>query len=643
MRNDSLDLLLNGVAQVYAIGTGTAETSHYPAIHAALNAAGESLTPKVLCLQHPTGSKAGIPDFGLFEQTAFRKGMAPAWDGGILPERGVVEAKPLAHDMDKLLASDQVRVKYMPTYGVVLCTNLRQWRLLDGNGTPRESFDLAPDDAAFRKLLHGPRPNTLRERFQDFLQRCLLARAPLARPKDLAFFLASYARDALALLAEQTALPALRPLRDAMESALGLTFDANKDGEHLFRSTLVQTLFYGLFSAWAAHARGPNAARPFDWRSADYDLHLPVVRLLYSQVRDPSALGPLGLEPLLNAAQTSMERVDKAAFFSAFDEAQAIQHFYEPFLQYFDPLLMTELGVWYTPPEIVQYMVERVDRVLRQELGRPDGLADEGVWVLDPCCGTGSYPLEVLRRIKKTLDTQGLGDLAAERLKQAAMTRVVGFEIMTAPLVIAHWQMGEYLRREGAPLRGDERAAIYLTNALTGWEHNAPQPALTGFEALLKERTEATAVKRNRPILVVIGNPPYNAFAGTSPESEGGLVEPYKVGLQSRWGIKKFNLDDLYIRFWRIAERRIAQATGEGVVCFISNFSWLNGPSFAVMRERLLNEFDTIWVDNLNGDSRETGKLTPESKPDPSVFSTEFNREGIRVGTAIVTMARRAG
>jgi predicted helicase len=142
---------------------------------------------------------------------------------------------------------------------------------------------------------------------------------------------------------------------------------------------------------------------------------------------------------------------------------------------------------------------------------------------------------------------------------------------------------------------------------------------------------------------VVIGNPPYNAFAGTSPESEGGLVEPYKVGLQSRWGIKKFNLDDLYIRFWRIAERRIAQATGEGIVCFISNFSWLNGPSFTVMRERLLNEFDTIWVDNLNGDSRETGKMTPEGKPDPSVFSTEFNREGIRVGTAIVTMARRAG
>jgi hypothetical protein len=639
MRTDSLDLLLDGVAQVYAIGAGTGETSHYPAIFSALNAAGESLSPKVLCLQHPTGTKAGIPDFGLFEQTSFRKGAAPSWQGGILPERGVVEAKGLGHDMGKLLASDQVLVKYLPTYGVVLCTNLRQWRLLDGNGTPRESFDLAPDDAAFRKLLHGSRPNSLRERFQDFLQRCLLARAPLARPKDLAFFLASYARDALALMADQAALSTLRPLRDAMESALGLTFDASKDGEHLFRSTLVQTLFYGLFSAWAAHARGPNAARPFDWRSADYDLHLPVVRLLYSQVRDPAALGPLGLTPLLDAAQTSLARVDKNAFFSAFDEAQAIQHFYEPFLQFFDPLLRKELGVWYTPPEIVQYMVERVDRVLRQELGRAEGLADESVWVLDPCCGTGSYPLEVLRRIKKTLDKQGLGDLAAEKLKQAATTRVVGFEIMTAPLVIAHWQMGEYLRREGAPLNGEERAAIYLTNALTGWEHNAPQPALVGFEALLKERTEATAVKRNRPILVVIGNPPYNAFAGTSPASEGGLVEPYKDGLQSRWGVRKFNLDDLYIRFWRIAERRVAQGTGEGIVCFISNYSWLNGQSFVQMRESLLANFDRGWFENMHGDRKIT-EYGPDGRSSETIFAVEGLSVGIRQGVAISLLAR---
>jgi hypothetical protein len=107
------------------------------------------------------------------------------------------------------------------------------------------------------------------------------------------------------------------------------------------------------------------------------------------------------------------------------------------------------------------------------------------------------------------------------------------------------------------------------------------------------------------------------------------------------WGIKKFNLDDLYVRFFRLAERRIAEKTGKGVICYISNFSYLSDPSFVVMRKRFLQEFDKLWFDCLNGDSRETGKVTPDGKPDPSIFSTEYNREGIRVGTAIGLMVRK--
>jgi predicted helicase len=158
---------------------------------------------------------------------------------------------------------------------------------------------------------------------------------------------------------------------------------------------------------------------------------------------------------------------------------------------------------------------------------------------------------------------------------------------------------------------------------------------------LAEEHDAADRVKQEASILVIIGNPPYNAFAGVAPESEGGLVDAYKEGLQKTWGIKKFNLDDLYVRFFRIAERRIAERTGEGIVCFISNFSFLGDPSYVVMRQRFLREFDSIWIDCLNGDSRETGKLTPDGKPDPSIFSTEFNREGIRIGTAVSLLARR--
>ena len=188
----------------------------------------------------------------------------------------------------------------------------------------------------------------------------------------------------------------------------------------------------------------------------------------------------------------------------------------------------------------------------------------------------------------------------------------------------------------------DERAGVYLTNALSGWEPpKKPEQHIMDFlRDLGTSGTRPAASSSERKILVVLGNPPYNAFAGVSPEEEQGLVEPYKAGLnrpvaQGGWGIKKFNLDDLYVRFFRLAERRIAEMTGKGVVSFISNFSYLADPSFVVMRRRFLSEFDKLWFDCMNGDSRETGKLTPEGKPDPSVFSTDYNRDGIRVGTAV--------
>ncbi|MBI5585929.1 MAG: DNA methyltransferase, partial [Deltaproteobacteria bacterium] len=247
---------------------------------------------------------------------------------------------------------------------------------------------------------------------------------------------------------------------------------------------------------------------------------------------------------------------------------------------------------------------------------------------------------------------QGGDALVANDLKKAAMERIFGFEILPAPFVIAHLQLGLELEKLGAPLsdRCDppERAGVYLTNALTGWEPPKGKPVQIAFPGFDDERDAAAKVKQEKPILVILGNPPYNAFSGVSPEEEDGLVEPYKNGLNSEWGIKKFNLDDLYIRFFRLAEKRIAEYGGRGVVSFISNFSYLGDPSFVVMRRRFLDEFDAIWLDCMNGDSRETGKLTPEGKPDPSVFSTEWNREGIRVGTAIglfvkVEPDRRAG
>ena len=148
-------------------------------------------------------------------------------------------------------------------------------------------------------------------------------------------------------------------------------------------------------------------------------------------------------------------------------------------------------------------------------------------------------------------------------------------------------------------------------------------------------------MKQERPILVILGNPPYNGFAGMAVDEERGLSEAYRSTKRVRRPEGQ-GLNDLYVRFFRMAERRIAEKTGQGVVCFISNYSWLDGLSFTGMRERYLEAFDAVRIDCLNGDKYKTGKVAPDGSPDPSIFTTEGDPVGIQVGTAIATLVRKA-
>ena len=221
-----------------------------------------------------------------------------------------------------------------------------------------------------------------------------------------------------------------------------------------------------------------------------------------------------------------------------------------------------------------------------------------------------------------------------------------GFEIMPAPFVVAHLQVGLTMQELDAALAedGTERAGVYLTNALTGWELTGREPAVQiplPIPELEQERERAGQVKQATKVLVILGNPPYNGFAGVAVAEEAELTAEYKKFKQ----VKKPDgqgLNDLYVRFYRMAERRIAEMTGQGVVCFISNYSWLDGLSFTGMRERYLEAFDAVRIDCLNGDKYKTGKTTPEGAPDPSIFSTAGDPVGIQVGTAIATLVRQA-
>ena len=631
------------LSRMHASGGATGERSSYGPLANLLNAVGDALKPKVFCVGELADQGAGHPDFGLYAARQVQRGRPRE---GQTPDRGVVEVKAADEDLPITAGGDQV-ARYWNRYRLVLVTNLREFALIGedaaGAQTTLESFRLADSAEGFWRELESPHAfaHKAGAGLGEYLVRALSHRAALTEPKDLAWLLASYARDGLARVEAVCDTPQLVAVRSALEDALGVRFEGER-GMRFFRSTLVQTLFYGIFSAWVLWARQtPPPTGGFGWRQAVWHLRAPVLASLFHQLSQPGALQPLGLVEVLDWSAAALDRVDRDAFFSRFSEGEAVPYFYEPFLEAFDPVLRKQLGVWYTPSEVVRYMVARVDKALRNDLGIADGLAADNVYVLDPCCGTGAYLAEVLRRIAANLEGQGLGALVGARIKQAATERVFGFEIMPAPFVVAHLQVGIAMQDLDAPLAddGSERAGVYLTNALTGWEPRATKPL--PFPELEEERDRAERVKQETPILVILGNPPYNGFAGLAVDEERELSEAYRTTKRVRRPEGQ-GLNDLYVRFFRMAERRIAEKTGQGVVCFISNYSWLDGLSFTGMRERYLEAFDAIRIDCLNGDKYKTGKVAPDGTPDPSIFSTEGNPVGIQVGTAIATLVRKA-
>ncbi len=629
--------------RVSASGGATGERSSYGPLANLLNAVGTTLKPKVFCVGELADQGAGHPDFGLYAAKQVQKGQPRE---GQVPECGVVEVKPV--DDHAWLTADGNQVsRYWNRYRLVLVTNTRDFVLVgeDAAGRPAklETFRLAEDAEDFVRRLEHPRTfaQEIGAGLGEYLSRALSHRAALTEPKDLAWLLASYARDGLARVEAAGDTPLLTAVRSALEESLGVRFEDER-GARFFHSTLVQTLFYGIFSAWVLWARSkPTPAGKFDWRTAVWHLRAPVLRALFHQLSGPGRLQRLDLVEVLDWTAAALDRVDRAAFFARFNEGEAVPYFYEPFLQAFDPDLRKQLGVWYTPVEVVRYMVARVDKALKDDLGIADGLAAENVYVLDPCCGTGAYLAEVLRRIAVNLEGQGLDALAGARVKQAALERVFGFEIMPAPFVVAHLQVGLTMQDLDAPLADDgtERTGVFLTNALNGWEPRTTKPL--PFPELEEERDRAERVKQETPILVILGNPPYNGFAGMAVDEERELSEAYRTTKLVRRPAGQ-GLNDLYVRFFRMAERRITK-TGQGVVCFISNYSWLDGLSFTGMRERYLEAFDAVRIDCLNGDKYKTGKVAPDGSPDPSIFSTEGDPVGIQVGTAIATLVRKTG
>ena len=660
--------------------TTTTEPTFYPKIREVLSSLLESRRLPFEVRVETREAGGDKPDLALYDKGDFAAVLVEVK----LPDETLTE---IAFSTDR---NDQVG-RYLAQTSVVIVTNVRAFGLVacepGYSRTPStpvapenrqllQYVELWPSEEAFAR---GDAIDPARfDKLADLLERAVTEFAPICDPFSLARILARQARHAKADLPAK--FDAVKPLLEDYQKALGLSF-SDEQGADFFRSSLIQTAYYGIFAGWALWYRA-NDGRPFEWDRMDRYLKIPFLGKLFFEFKHPDRLAELQLAPHLERAAETLGRVDKGVFFSRFSVPDvrkqedaavgALTYFYEPFLEAFDPELRKELGVWFTPPEIVRYQVQKVDRLLREQLGCPHGFADEQVVVLDPCCGTGAYLLEVVRCIAADLHARGDDALVGPSVLQAVTNRVLGFEILTAPFVIAQLQLYLVLSELGVETKGSVRPGVFLTNALTGW--GGPEQVKLNFPELQQERDSANRVKRDAKIIVILGNPPYNRFAGTAIDEEQDLVDHYKgierrakkskkgeaahdkqgrpvlvqVGdsaLYTRFGIGKQILEDLYLRFFRLAEKCIGEKAQFGVVSFISNSSYLTGRSHPIMRESLLGNFHELWIDNANGDKYRTGKIIPAGLPgagtsDQSIFTTEQDARGIQVGTCISTFLK---
>ena len=296
-----------------------------------------------------------------------------------------------------------------------------------------------------------------------------------------------------------------------------------------------------------------------------------------------------------------------------------IVHFYETFLKHYDPKERERRGVYYTPEPVVSYIVRSLHAILKEKFGKADGLASEGVTLLDPAAGTMTFVAKAAQvAVEEFVGKYGEGSRESF-IRDQILKNFYAFELMMAPYAVGHLKMAFFLEELGYRLKPEERVKFYLTNTLETEE--LAEAKLPGLSSLAEESHKAGKVKKDTPILVILGNPPYSGISSNTGEWITALIEDYKYVDGKHFGEKKHWLQDDYVKFLRFAEWKIAQS-GEGVVGMITNHSYLDNPTFRGMRWHLMQTFNEIYVLNLHGNSLKKERC-PDGSKDENVFDIQ--------------------
>ncbi|OGW42761.1 MAG: DNA methyltransferase, partial [Nitrospirae bacterium RBG_13_41_22] len=592
------------------------EESYYSCLEGLLKNYADSINKKQIHVTTlPKKTDAGNPDFRV-------------WDGkqSIV---GYIEAKK--HTEENLLEiehTEQLK-RYLKTFPNLILTNFFEFRLY------RDGHLIDKVQIARPYVIHklGTIPPVEKEQdFLNLLERFFSFSLPKTfTAKTLAIELAKRTR----FLKEQVVIEELKEEeRKGRGFILGFYEVFSKYlisglSKEDFADLYSQTITYGLFAARTRTENGFN-------RKLAYD-RIPRTIGILRDVFKFISLGdlPQQMEWIIDDISEILAVTDVSKildeYFHKHKGKDPIVHFYETFLAEYDPKTREKRGVYYTPEPVVSYIVRSIQLILKSHFDKMDGFADSGVTVLDPAAGTLTFLAEAAKLAVEKF-TSNYGDGAKEMfIKEHILKNFYAFELMMAPYAIGHLKMSFLLEELGYKLQADDRFKLYLTNTLEMEE--LAQTELPGMASLSEESHLAGEVKKEMPILAIIGNPPYSGHSTNIGEWISNEIKAYFQVDGKPLGEKNPKwLQDDYVKFIRFSQWKIEQSGG-GVLGFITNHSYLDNPTFRGMRQSLMHSFDELYLLDLHGNSLKKEKC-PDGSKDENVFD-------IQQGVAIALFIKR--
>jgi hypothetical protein len=597
----------------------------------------EAVIPDIMALNDQAQIDCGAPDFILYRKQ--------------IPV-GHIEAKDIGDNLDRTEKGEQIAKYKAPLENLILTDYLEFRFYLRGEKV----------DTVRIAEISGGRIVALPESFER-LKTLLIDFAAfqgqtIRSAKKLAAMMAHKARLMREVFFNAVTGEEQSTLKDQLKAFQ--TILVNDMDARQFADVYAQTIAYGLFTA-----RLHDESRDDFSRGEALTLipkSNPFLRQLFEYVAGSQ------LDERVIWIVDELCKVFRAAdldailkdFGTATGQKDPILHFYETFLAEYDPKLRKSRGVWYTPEPVVNFIVRAIDDVLKEHFGLKDGIADttkikirvaaqeadqrtktgrkmferevHKVQLLDVAAGTGTFLAEAVKQIYGRFG--GQEGLWGTYVEEDLLPRLHGFELLMASYAMCHMKLDLLLRETGYDVsksRKQQRLSVYLTNSLEE-EHKDSYLPFTNW--LSNEANQANEIKRDMPIMVAFGNPPYSGHSANKGEWIESLLEAYKKEPGGKTRLQERNskwLNDDYVKFIRLGEHYI-EKNGEGVLAYITNHSYLDNPTFRGMRWHLLNTFDEIYVIDLHGNAKKK-EITPDGKPDKNVFD-------IQQGVAIIVAAK---